>query len=355
VLFSREGVRTLEASELEVAAGTGGERVLVVQRSSVGLRALVAVHSTRRGPAFGGIRRRCYAGQTEALADVLALAEAMSHKCALAGLRAGGAKTVVLRPQAGRQPDWDAAYEALGVELSALDGAYVCGPDIGTGDTELAAVRRTCPFVNPTDNDAGASTAAGVHAGLRAVWRAIDRPTSEPRTVAIQGLGAVGRALAAALLGEGVEVIGADVEPEACRAAAALGVRLVDPAVVLAQPCDVVVPCAGGHVLDAATIERLRCRAVCGSANNQLATRQAGARLQARGIVHAPDVVVSAGAVIEGVLTVLEGRDASVRARVRETIAAIEGTLASVLDEAARRGRPPTEVARARAEALLAV
>jgi leucine dehydrogenase len=189
-----------------------------------------------------------------------------------------------------------------------------------------------------------------VHAGLRAVWRAIDRGS---RTVAIQGLGAVGRALAAALVAEGVAVTGADVEPAACHAAAALGVRIVEPSALLGQACDVLVPCAGGHVLDAATIAGLRCRAVCGSANNQLATPADAGRLHARGIVHAPDVVVSAGAVIEGVLTVLEGRDATVRARVRETIAAIEGTLSAVLDEAARRDVPPTATARARAQQLL--
>lgn len=341
MLFSREG------------AGAGYERLVVIQRPRLGLRAIVAVSSTRRGPAFGGIRRRVYASEVEALDDALALAEAMSHKCALAGLSAGGAKTVVLRPASGPEPDWDAAYAALGAEIEALHGAYVCGPDIGTGQAELAAVRRTCRFVNPEGNDAGASTAAGVHAGLRAVWRAIEPPTAEPRTVAIQGLGAVGRALAAMLRDEGVEVAGADVDREACTAAAALGVRIVDPAAVLGWPCDVLVPCAGGHVLDATVIEAMRCRAVCGSANNQLATPADALRLHARGIVHAPDVVVSAGAVIEGVVTVQAGRDASVRARVRETIAAIEGTLASVLDEAARRGMPPTEIARARAVQLL--
>lgn len=333
--------------------GAGYERLVVVQRPSVGLRAIIAIHSTRRGPAFGGIRRRRYASEADALSDALALAEAMSHKCALAGLTAGGAKTVVLGPLHDEAPGWDAVYEALGMEIAALRGAYVCGPDLGTGEAELEAVRRTCEHVNPRDNDAGASTAAGVHAGLRAVWRALDRPPSGRRTVAIQGLGAVGRALAKVLRDEGVEVVGSDLQLEACHLAAALGVRLVAPQDVLAQPCDVLVPCAGGHVLDAATIERLRCRAVCGSANNQLATEDDAERLHARGILHAPDVVVSAGAVIEGVLTVQHGRDATVRAHVREVVANIEGTLSEVLEDAWRRRLPPTVVARMRAQQLL--
>lgn len=328
--------------------GRDYERLIAVQRPALGLRAIVAVHSTRRGPAFGGIRRRRYAGDAAAVDEVLALAEAMSHKCALAGLAAGGAKTVVLVPD-GPSPAWDRAYEALGEELAKLRGEYVCGPDVGTGPRQLAAVRRGGAPVNPEGNDAGVSTAAGVHAGLRALWRALDLDPSRPRRVAIQGLGAVGSALVGALRAEGVEVIGADVDPDACERAAQRGARIVEPEGLCRHDCDVLVPCAMGHSLDAATIEGLRCRAVCGSANNQLATPADALRLHRRGIVHAPDIVVSAGAVIEGVMTVAQGADAGVRARVREAIAGIEGTLHAVLAEAARRDRPPTEIARSMA------
>ncbi|MEM9458843.1 MAG: Glu/Leu/Phe/Val dehydrogenase dimerization domain-containing protein [Myxococcota bacterium] len=343
MLFGRQGV------------GSDYERLIVVQRPAVGLRAIVAVHSTRRGPAFGGIRRRRYDHEAAALDDALALAEAMSHKCALAGLAAGGAKTVVLMSESPPKPsvEWSRAYEALGEEIAALRGDYVCGPDVGTGPAQLRAVRRVCSHVNPEGNDAGASTAAGVHAGLRAIWRALDFAPGQPRTVAIQGLGAVGEALARALRAQGVRVIGADLDPRACRAAAQHGVEIVEPDALPEQACDVLVPCAMGGGLDEATIDRLRCRAVCGSANNQLATPADTRRLHARGIVHAPDIVVSAGAVIEGVLTVREGTGAAVRTRVAEAIEAIEATLGEVLAEAARCGRPPTEVARSMAAARL--
>lgn len=342
VLFDRTG------------AGRDYERLLVVQRPAIGLRAIIAMHSTRRGPGFGGIRRMPYSGLSSALDDALRLAAAMSHKCALAGLPAGGAKTVVLIPLEGPAPDWERAYAALGEEITGLGGRYVCGPDIGTGPHELEVVRRVCPYVNPAGNDAGASTAAGVHAGLRAVWRALGVAPGQPRSVAIQGLGAVGLALARALRAEGVAVTGADVDPAAMRRAAEAGIEVVEPEALPSVPCDVWVPCALGHVLDAGLIERLRCRAVCGSANNQLATPADAGRLHARGIVHAPDIVVSAGAVIEGVLTVQEGDGAAVRRRVAQAIAAIEGTLGGVLEASAREDRPPVEVAQAQAVQILA-
>lgn len=340
MLFDREG------------PGRDFERLVVVQRPELGLRAIIAIHSTRRGPGFGGIRRMRYASEAAALDDALELASAMSHKCALAGLRAGGAKTVVLAPDDPGAFDREGAYEALGRAIAELEGRYVCGPDLGTGDEELAVVRRVCAHVNPPDNDAGRSTAAGVHAGLRAVWRWLGSPSGS-RRVAVQGLGSVGLALAKALRDEGIDVIGADPDEAARGRAAALGVAIVPTEEILAVPCDVLCPCAVGHVLDAAAIARLRCRAICGSANNQLATPEDAGRLHARGIVHAPDVVVSAGAVIEGVLTVRSGRGAATRAAVAETIARIEPTLHDVLAEATRRDEPPVVVARAMAQQRL--
>jgi len=327
--------------------------LVVAQRESVGLHAIIAIHSTRRGPAFGGIRRLKYASESAGLDDALELAEAMSFKCALAGLAAGGAKTVVFDSNEPPPYGWSAAYAALGEAIEELGGAYVCGPDLGTGVAELAAVRRGCAHVNPEGNDAGVSTAAGVHAGVRAIWRRQDLVRDRPRRVAVQGLGSVGLALAVALRDEGVEVIGADLDASACTRAAALGVTIVPPAELSRTPCDVLSPCAQGHVFDAAVIEELRCRAICGSANNQLSTPSDARRLHARGIVHAPDLVVSAGAVIEGVLTTQEGNSAAVRRRIGEAIAGIEGSLHELLTEAARLDRPPIEVARSLARARI--
>lgn len=333
--------------------GRDYERLVVVSRPPLRLRAIIAIHSTQRGSAFGGIRRRVYPSEEAALADALALSEAMSHKCALAGLRAGGAKTVILDDGETSAEQWSAAYQALGAAIEQLRGEYVCGPDLGTGVAELAAVRTRCTHVNPEGNDAGLSTAAGVHAGLRAVAKALGRPLPSQR-VAIQGLGSVGFALARALRAEGVAVVAADPSAEACRSAATLGVEIVDPEALLYTPCDILSPCALGHILDRATIEGLRCRAVCGSANNQLAGEGTAEHLRAHGVLHAPDVVVSAGAVIEGVLTVQHGGTAAVRDRVAQAIAGIEGTLAEVFAEAQRHDLPPSDAAQRLARAALA-
>lgn len=346
--------------------GAGYERIVVVREGDSGLRAILAIDSTRRGPAFGGIRRRRYVDEDAALADARSLARAMSRKCALAGLAAGGAKTVVLVPHEDEPaPDWPAAYRALGRAIEELGGRYVCGPDLGTGSAELAIVRAATRHVNPVGNDAGASTAAGVLSGLAALWPALGIAPGPGVRAAIQGLGSVGLAVARALVREGVEVVGADPDPEAASRAERVGVRLVDPADVLTADCDALVPCAVGRILDRDVAQSLACRAVCGSANDQLVDEETAWVLHRRGIVHAPDIVVSAGAVIEGVLTIREGARDTVREEVREpvretvretvraAIARIGETLARVLEVARAEDRPPELVAHALADVAI--
>ena len=336
------------------SAGARYERLVVVRDEDSGLRAIVAIHSTRRGPAYGGIRRQRYPDEETALHDALSLARAMSRKCALAGLAAGGAKTVVLVPgEAEPPPEWPAAYRALGRAIDELGGRYVCGPDLGTGSAELAIVRAATRHVNPVGNDAGVSTAAGVLAGLGALWPVLEVTPGPGVRVAIQGLGSVGLAVARALVKDGIEVVGADPNRDAAARAEHAGVRLVDPAEILLQSCDAVVPCAIGRVLDRDVAAAMKCRAICGSANDQLVDDDTAWALHRRGIVHAPDIVVSAGAVIEGVLTTREGARDTVRADVRTAIARIGETLRRVLDGSQAEDRPPALVAHELADAAI--
>src|SRR5690349_11443883 len=68
--------------------------------ADTGLRALIAIHSTRLGPALGGTRAlTTYRDEGEAVTDVLRLAKGMTYKAALAGLPHGGGKAVIMLPK----------------------------------------------------------------------------------------------------------------------------------------------------------------------------------------------------------------------------------------------------------------
>jgi leucine dehydrogenase len=335
----------------ERTAGGDYERLVAVQDEASGLRAIIVLHSLRRGPAFGGIRRRRYDDETAALHDAMRLAESMSLKCALAQLDAGGGKTVILDDP---RLDRAAAYAALGAAIADLGGNYVCGPDVGTGEAELDQVRAKTRWVNPVGNDAGASTAAGVLAGLRGVLRVLDgQEDFGGRRYAVQGLGSVGLAVVKALRETGAAVVGHDVNPRARERARELGATILEGPELLETDCDVFMPCALGGVIDERVASRLRCRAVCGSANNQLSTGRAGNVLHERDIAYAPDFCVNAGAVIEGVITVGQGQGKPARDQVAEAIGAITETTEHVLREARASGRTPEAVAESLARARL--
>ena len=103
-------------------------------------RVLVAVHDTRLGPAHGGIRRWAYPDVHAATLDVVALARAMTWKCALAEVPAGGGKAVILdHPGLDRA----GAYRAVGRAVEALGGAFYTGPDVNT--TARGTSRRRRP------------------------------------------------------------------------------------------------------------------------------------------------------------------------------------------------------------------
>jgi leucine dehydrogenase len=96
-------------------------------------------------------------------------------------------------------------------------------------------------------------------------------------------------------------------------------------------------------VLNAGTIPQLRCAAVCGAANNQLAVAADADRLAERDILYAPDYVANAGGVIniyEEAMGLSYDRDAAF-ARVQR----IHRTMLEIFDIAEAKGITTAEAA----------
>ncbi len=291
----------------ELFEGSDHEQVQLIQEPSIGLYAVLAIHDTRGGPAFGGIRRLAYRSIGEAIRDALRLSEAMTQKCLMARVPGGGGKGVVVDHPG---LDLTAAYRLIGRYVENLGGRFYTGPDVGTGDAELLLLRDSTRFVTVPGSegpgDLAAATARGVLAGLHAVLSFLERSDSlsaefAEHTFAVQGLGSVGYLVAQALAQAGAQVTAADpISERAARARDELGIEVIHDGDLFDLPCDVFVPCALGGILHDLTIERLRCRAVAGSANNLLASPEHAASLASRGILVAPDYVINSGALILG-------------------------------------------------------
>lgn len=283
-----------------------GETLHVHLDPPTGTWMLVAIHHARRGRAGGGTRMKSYRSLDAAIADALALSEAMTYKWALSGIPIGGAKAVLALPSGfdpSARPDLLRRYGAF---VASLRGAFRTGPDVGTTPEDMDVIAETGGehiSSRASQGVAGGSTAptaVGVLAGIRAaVAHVYGEAKLSGRTIAIQGLGGVGSRLAAALHREGVRVIGCDLDASAARSAReASSVELCPPEAIYDVECDVFAPSALGGVLNAETIPRLRSRIVAGAANNQLAELADARRLHERGILYAPDYAVNAGGII---------------------------------------------------------
>jgi leucine dehydrogenase len=331
----------------------GHEQVVFARDAASGLRAIIAVHSTALGPAFGGCRMWPYASEAAALTDALRLARGMTCKAAICGLPYGGGKSVILGdPRRDKTP---ALLRAMGRAVERLGGRYVIADDIGTTLADLALMReatRHTAAATPAAREPLAVTAYGVLMAIRAaVCQRFGRDTLEGLSVAIQGLGNVGMPLAAYLREAGAVLCIADLDPARIgEAARRFGARPVAPAAIHRQPVELFAPCALGAVLDDRTIPELQARIVCGGANNQLAAARHDAMLAARGILYVPDYLANAG----GVIDFHQERIDDAAAAVLAAVGRIEAIAGDVLRTAARSGRTPLAVADARVRARLA-
>jgi leucine dehydrogenase len=345
----------MEIRQLEVR---GYEEVYRAHDRRSGLLAFVAVHDTTLGPALGGCRMWHFSLEDDALEDVLRLAKGMTYKSAVARTGLGGGKSVIVGdPRTQKTPE---LFRAMGRFIHTVGGRYIAAEDVGTSVADMHHMRAETRHVAGLSRDEGGSgdpspfTALGVFHGLRAcVEEALGRTDLKGLTVAIQGLGNVGLALARQLRDAGAKLVVSDVnESRLQQASKDLGARVVTPAEIYAVPCDVFSPCALGAVLNDRTIPQLQCKVVAGGANNQLAEDRHGEALLDRGILYAPDFVLNAGGIINVSVEFAQGGydESASTQRVRNIYNAIQDILATSRKE----GIPTSEAAVVLAERILA-
>jgi leucine dehydrogenase len=143
----------------------------------------------------------------------------------------------------------------------------------------------------------------------------------------------------------GAEVLFSDVNPAAVRRFhQEHGLPLVAPEDVYSTRCDILSPCALGGILNADTIPRLRCRAIVGAANNQLASPELADALRGRGILYAPDFVVNLGGAVA--ITGMEALGWTRDEASARVIGAIEDALRETFDLADAQGVSTDSAAR---------
>ena len=280
------------------------KKLVICNDTDSGLRAVIAIHSTRLGPATGGLRMWTYASEEDAIFDALRLARGMTYKYAAAGVNLGGGKAVIIGDP--KKDKTEALMRAMGRFIDQQGGEYITGEDVGTTLDDMETLYSetdhvvTLPVHAGGAGDISPATALSSVLATKAcalrVWGTADLAG---RTVALQGLGVCGFKALKLIVDEGATVIVSDVDADKVKAAIAeFGVTAVAPDQIYDQNVDIFAPYALGAVINDDTINRLRCKVVAGSANNILAEERHGDELQARGIVYAVDYIANSGGTI---------------------------------------------------------
>lgn len=343
-------------STFDNVAFDGHESVNFFADPVTGLKAIVAVHNTRLGPALGGCRMYPYATSEEALVDVLRLSKGMTYKAAMANLPLGGGKAVIIGDPKTQKTD--AMMRAMGDRVQSMGGQYITAEDSGMAVHDLHMMAEQCEFVgghravfdyhgNPADGNPAPSTAYGVFIGLKAAVRYHLNRDLDGIEIAIQGLGHVGYRLASLLRAEGANLTVTDIDKQLReKAGIEFNASVVEPDAIYDVDVDVFAPCALGAVINDTTVERLTCKVIAGAANNQLAEERHGRLLREKGIAYAPDYILNAG----GIIDIHHQRISSTAIELKAHLEQIGETVTRILERADNAKLATNFVANAMAE-----
>lgn len=280
------------------------ENLFLCQDEEAGFKAVIAIHSTTLGPATGGTRMWNYDSEMDAIEDALRLSRGMTYKYAAAGVNLGGGKAVIMADH--KRPDRERVFRTLGKFINRLGGKYITGEDVGTTleDMEYIAMETdhivTLPEYLGGIGAISPMTAFGVIQAMRAAAKEVfGSDDLSERRIAVQGLGSVGSSAVEQLVELGAKLTVTDIEaPRVNDTVKRFEVEKVPPDAIYDVDCDIFSPCALGGIINDDTVARLKCKIVCGSANNQLSEARHGDMLERKGIFYVPDYVANSGGTI---------------------------------------------------------
>lgn len=337
---------------LDQMENAGLERLHFGQDTATGMRAIIAIHSTRRGSAIGGCRYIPYPREQDAITDAIRLAQGMSYKAALAGLPHGGGKAVIIQPD--KALSRTALMAAFGRMVDSLGGDYIAAMDSGTEVTDMDAIAESTPFVTCTSTfgDPSPWTALGVFEGIKAsLQHRYGCDELRDCHIAIQGLGHVGFTLARQLKAAGAELTVTDINPQRLQQVSEhLGARSVAPEQIYSVAADVFSPCGLGAVINNDTLDQLKVQIIAGSANNQLLAPGHGEQLHRSNILYAPDYLINAGGLI---FVALQHTQAG-QEKIQQQVLQIGSTLKRLYAQAELQQCATHRMADQQAEAIIA-
>lgn len=317
----------------------GPAKIVYVAAPAAELKGIVVIDNVAAGPAIGGVRM----APDVSVEECFRLARAMTFKNTAAGLRHGGAKSVIFGDPAMPADRKERVIRAFAKSIEQLTD-YIPGPDMGLDETSMAWVHGEIGRAVGLPAEMGGipldkigATGFGVMVAAQAAASYAEIKLDGAR-VAVQGFGAVGRAAARFLAQKGARLVavsdihgaiadpeGLDIEALALLKSEGKSVKhyrpakTIDAEALIAVPCEIFVPAARPDVLRADNVDHLNCRLVVQGANIP-ATDEAERRMAERGVVSVPDFIANAGGVICAAVEYAKGTETQAFATIEEKI-----------------------------------
>jgi glutamate dehydrogenase/leucine dehydrogenase len=339
----------------------GPLKLVHIHRSSIGLKAVVAIDNIACGPAIGGLRMAPDVSTEEAFR----LARAMTFKNAAAGLPHGGGKSVIFADPKMPPPAKERLIRGFAGAIADLK-EYIPGPDMGTDELAMGWIKDEIGRAVGLPREIGGipldkigATGFGLVAAIDVAREHIALPLTGARVV-VQGFGSVGQHAARFLAEKGAVLVAASdtsgtiVDQDGLDLAALLALkdegralsnhprgRKLGMEAVIDVPCDIWIPAARPDFIHAGNVARLQTQIVAEGANIPLSA-DAETTLAGRGVLVLPDFIANAGGVICAAIEYRGGTEATALAFIAEKI---RGNTKAVLDEVRRAGVLPRSAA----------
>lgn len=322
------------------------ELVCEIEDKETKLRAFIAIHNTNLGPATGGTRFFFYKTKEDALNDVLRLSKAMTYKCALANVNYGGGKAVIIGDP--KEIKTDNLLKLYASAVNELKGKFTTGEDVGLTNNDIMLLSRESKYIHGRPNGAGDLApwaALGVFYSIKsALAFKFGSRDIKGHSFAIKGVGKVGAELCQMIYKEGGEIVCADVDENAIEDIKKCipKISIVNSFDIHKQNTDVYCPCALGNEFNIQKAQELKCKIVCGAANNQLVSKDIGGLFYKNKITYIPDYVANAGGLIN-ITSEIDGKYD--RSKVEKKIKNIEKVVTMILKESRENNKPENYIA----------
>jgi len=286
----------------------GHEELIFNYVDDVDLKMIISLHDTTLGKTLGGVRMGEYDSDADAIEETLRLSQIMTYQSATADIDCGGGSVVLWGDRQNQKSE--AYFRAVGRLIESLKGRIVVSPDLGTDSQDFKYIQRETENTifrsqqEESSADSGDTflsaevTALGVYWGIKACAKsAFGSDDLSGRSFAVQGLGKVGRALVDCLKQENTSLAVTDIVYDNIKQVQDTypDVQSVRPEEILYRECDFLVPCAVSSIIDREALNKLRCRVIAGSAYNIFTDEKLLDEVHGKGILYAPDFVISAG------------------------------------------------------------